>query len=90
MKPSAFVCASILLAISPVVRAETHQFIPSVFYTTYSFAHPPALRIKPGDRVVTKTIDAGGRRLERQDRVAPAARTRRPGRSSSKAPSRAT
>src|SRR6476646_3094135 len=60
MKPSAFVCASILLAISPVVRAETHQFIPSAFYTTYSFAHPPALRIKPGDRVVTKTIDASG------------------------------
>src|SRR5207247_10019758 len=23
-------------------------------------AHPPALRIKPGDRVVTKTIDAAG------------------------------
>jgi len=60
MKPSAFVCASILLAISTVVRAETHQFIPTVFYTTYSFAHPPALRIKPGDRVVTKTIDASG------------------------------
>jgi len=60
MKPSAVVCASILLAISPVVRAETHQLIPSVFYTTYSFAHPPALRIKPGDRVVTKTIDASG------------------------------
>ena len=35
-------------------------FIPTVFYNTYSFAHPPALRIKPGDRVVTKTIDAGG------------------------------
>ena len=32
----------------------------STFYNTYSFAHPPALRIKPGDRVVTKTIDAAG------------------------------
>src|SRR3954453_23455926 len=42
------------------LRAETHQFIPTSFYNTYSFAHPPALRIKPGDRVVTKTIDAGG------------------------------
>jgi amidase len=40
--------------------AETFQFIPTVFYSTYSFAHPPALHIKPGDRVVTKTIDAGG------------------------------
>ena len=39
---------------------QTHQFIPTTFYTTYSFAHPPALRIKPGDRVITKTIDAAG------------------------------
>jgi acetamidase/formamidase len=34
--------------------------VPERFYNTFSFAHPPALRIKPGDRVVTKTIDAGG------------------------------
>jgi amidase len=42
------------------VRAETHRFIPTTFYNTYSAAHPPALRIKPGDRVVTKTVDAAG------------------------------
>ena len=42
------------------VAAETHRFVPRPFYNTYSFAHPPALRIKPGDRVVTKTIDAAG------------------------------
>jgi acetamidase/formamidase len=39
---------------------EVHQFVPQQFYTTYSAAHPPALRIKPGDRVITKTIDAAG------------------------------
>src|SRR5882672_10177347 len=60
MKRSAFTLAAILLLTSALVRGETHQFIPTVFYNTYSFAHPPALRIKPGDRVVTKTIDAGG------------------------------
>ena len=49
----------ILLASVPL-RAETHRFVPEQFYTTYSGAHPPALRIKPGDRVVTKTIDAAG------------------------------
>jgi len=52
-----------LLLIAPPARpacAETHRFIPTAFYNTYSFAHPPALRIKPGDRVVTKTIDAAG------------------------------
>src|SRR5437868_3656710 len=54
--------ALLLTALATPARlgAETHQFIPSVFYNTYSFAHPPALRIKSGDRVVTKTIDAGG------------------------------
>src|SRR5436309_3154883 len=42
------------------IAAETHRFVPQQFYNTYSFAHPPALHIKPGDRVVTKTIDAAG------------------------------
>src|SRR5262252_2933656 len=52
--------AAIVAVGSMPARAETHQFTPSVYYTTYSFAHPPALRIKSGDRVVTKTIDASG------------------------------
>jgi len=54
----ALACALALAA--PPLAAETHRFTPTVFYTTYSFAHPPALRIRPGDRVVTKTIDASG------------------------------
>ena len=49
-----------LLTIPGIVRAETHRLIPERFYNTFSAAHPPALRIKPGDRVVTKTVDAGG------------------------------
>jgi amidase len=59
MKKSA-VSLAIAFALSPLLRAETHRLIPDKFYNTYSFAHPPALRIKPGDRVVTKTLDAGG------------------------------
>ena len=42
------------------LEADTHRFVPERFYNTFSFAHPPALRIKPGDRVITRTIDAGG------------------------------
>jgi acetamidase/formamidase len=49
------VCAS-----APALTADTHRFVPERFYNTFSFAHPPALRIKSGDRVVTKTIDAAG------------------------------
>ena len=60
MKVFGLALASALLLVSSRVGAETHHFTPAVFYNTYSYAHPPALRIKPGDRVVTKTIDAGG------------------------------
>jgi amidase len=49
-----------LLGASSGMRADTHRFVPDKFYNTYSSAHPPALRIKSGDRVITRTIDAAG------------------------------
>jgi acetamidase/formamidase len=50
----------VLVAIVRPGFAEVHRFEPKAFYTTFSGAHPPALRLKPGDRVITSTIDAGG------------------------------
>ena len=44
------------VAQTPAVRT----FTPDRFYNTFSGAHPPAITIKPGERIVTKTIDAGG------------------------------
>ena len=44
----------------PSSAQTTHEFEATEYYNTFSFAHPPALRIRPGDRVVTRTIDAGG------------------------------
>ena len=38
----------------------TRTFVPDRFYNTFSFAHPPAMRIKPGERIATKTADAAG------------------------------
>jgi acetamidase/formamidase len=53
--------ATALLATwSSPMAAETHRFEPTQFHNTFSFAHAPVLRIKPGDRVITKTIDARG------------------------------
>lgn len=49
-----------LVCAAPALHADTHRFVPTRFYNTYSFAHPPALRIKPGDRVITTTLDASG------------------------------
>ena len=40
--------------------ADTRTFVPDHFFTTWSGAHPPVLHLKSGDRVITKTIDAGG------------------------------
>ena len=48
--------ASSLMAQAP----RTHTFTPQRYYNTFSGAHPPALTIKPGERVVTKTLDASG------------------------------
>ena len=51
------------VALSAALDAQTtspRTFIPERFYNTFSFAHPPALRIKPGERIVTKTADAAG------------------------------
>jgi amidase len=60
MRRIALIAIALSVRVSVGIAAETHRFIPQQFYNTYSFAHPPALHIKPGDRVVTKTIDAAG------------------------------
>ncbi len=58
--PLALVAAASLPVLLASQAPETHRFNPAQFYTTYSAAHPPALRIRSGDRVVTRTIDAAG------------------------------
>src|SRR5262245_56782490 len=60
MRRVALIVFALSFGASTLVAAETHRFVPQQFYNTYSFAHPPALHVKPGDRVVTKTIDAAG------------------------------
>ncbi len=63
MRTTFLVFPIIVLGVSAGAQAPqgtTHQLVPDRFYNTFSFAHQPVLRIRPGDRVVTKTIDAGG------------------------------
>ena len=52
-----FVAVLSLIVASAGLRAETHRFVAGSFYNTFSGAHPPALRIKSGDRVMTSTLD---------------------------------
>jgi len=56
---------AVVLAVAFVAQLQAQApaartFIPERFYNTFSFAHPPAMRIKPGERIVTKTADAAG------------------------------
>jgi amidase len=50
----------VLLLATTAGFAEIYHFEPKEFYNTFSGAHQPALRVKPGDHVITYTIDAGG------------------------------
>jgi amidase len=50
----------LVLALAVTCFAETYRFEPKEFYNTFSGFHKPVLRIKPGDHVITSTIDAGG------------------------------
>ena len=55
-----FSIAVVAFVVGTELDAQTGtRFVPSQFYNTFA-AHAPALRIKPGERVITRTIDAGG------------------------------
>src|SRR5262245_56416678 len=43
-----------------VSKAEVHQIVATAYYNTFSHAHPVLKRVRPGDTVVTKTLDSGG------------------------------
>lgn len=48
-----------MLASLPVL-AETHRIVGTQYFHTFSAAHPVLLRVKPGDTIVTKTVDSAG------------------------------
>jgi len=60
MKPLTLVVTLLGFMATSSVRAESHKFVPTVFYNTLSSGHPPALRIKSGERVITTTVDGAG------------------------------
>ncbi len=60
MRLSRAALAALLVAGGPMARAEMHRLTPTEYRNTFSAAHRPVLRIKPGDRVATNTIDAWG------------------------------
>jgi amidase len=45
-------------ALSQARPATTHRFTPDHFFNTFSFAHPPVLTVRSGDRVITETFNS--------------------------------
>jgi amidase len=54
----AYLLLALLLGVS--LKAETHQVVPDKYYRTFAHTNPVLKRIRPGDIVITKTLDSGG------------------------------
>jgi amidase len=52
--------AGLGLALAGPALAQTKTLLPTVYYNTYSDAHPPQFQIKPGETIFTKTLDSSG------------------------------
>lgn len=49
-----------LLAAGALAAADTHRVVGAEYYHTFSAKHPILKKVRPGDRVVTKTVDSAG------------------------------
>jgi amidase len=55
-----FRIAGWLLLLAAGAAGETHRVVAATYHHTFSRAHPVLLRVRPGDRVITKTVDSAG------------------------------
>src|SRR5438105_4209912 len=53
-----------VLIAGALLKGETHQVVPEKYYRTFAHTNPVFKRIKPGDVVITKTLDSGGQDLK--------------------------
>jgi amidase len=61
---------SIALLFAATLVAQNRAAVPEQYYRTFSHTNPVFQRIKPGDVVVTKTLDSGGQN-ERSEQMSP-------------------
>lgn len=55
------VLLAILAATAPIGAQTVHRVAPDTFWNTLWRGHPVVARIRPGDVVITRTLDASGR-----------------------------
>lgn len=60
MTKGSFHAAMLAAALAVSLNAETHRFAPADYKLTFSAAEKPALRIRPGDTVITTSVDSEG------------------------------
>ena len=58
---SSLVAAACLAAAAEILTAQSKPIIAQTYYNTFSRSHPVLARIRPGEVVSTKTLDASGR-----------------------------
>jgi acetamidase/formamidase len=61
MRVVAIVSLALCGAAQDITFAQSKSIVAEVYYNTFSRAHTPLARIRPGETVTTKTIDASGR-----------------------------
>jgi amidase len=61
MRIAAIVFVAWFGALQGVASAQSKPIVAETYYNTFSRAHAPLARIRPGETVATKTIDASGR-----------------------------
>jgi acetamidase/formamidase len=49
-----------IFASAVCLAGATHRVIDDSYHHTFSAAHPVLVRVRPGDRVITKTVDSAG------------------------------
>jgi acetamidase/formamidase len=62
---------SVLAPRSASAQPATHRIAPDTFWNTLWRGHPVVARVKPGDIVITKTLDAGARDQNNVQRAQP-------------------
>src|SRR5436190_19068220 len=58
------VVISLAFTLPAVLAAPTQPLVPTAYYRTFSHTNPVFKRIRPGDVVSTRTVDASGRDLK--------------------------
>ena len=59
--------ASLLSNASEIPAQEAHHFKPTKYFFTYDAKHEPVLKLKPGDILLTTTLDAFGNKISSKD-----------------------